>query len=180
MLPSSNMFTLFGGFRRNPFPSSGISVGVNPFQYQWNPTQVYYSSHKMSLGGNPFIGLNHPMQGSFPSQGMSTVENPTLSYRNQMRGGFPPYNQFHNGFTQKPILSVISSWKSGASNNTGYYFLESTQLKSSNSTSWNYGPMSMLIFLEMLNLSYLSKLINDIVFHDPVSLWAAPIFLRIF
>jgi hypothetical protein len=111
------------GSGSNPFPSSGVSAGGNPFQGQWNPMQGSYSSQGMSSGGNPFLGQNIPMQGIFPSQGVPAGGNPTFPYGNQMGGGFPPFNQGQQGFTQNPGPSTSSSWKPGASTNPGYSFL---------------------------------------------------------
>jgi hypothetical protein len=109
MPSTSTLFTLYGGFKSNPFTSSMVSVGGNPFHGQWNPMQGYFSLQGMSQGGNPFLGQNVPMQGYFPSQGGSVGGNPSFFVRNQMGGGFPPLNQGQHGFIQSSGPSTNSS-----------------------------------------------------------------------
>jgi hypothetical protein len=60
---NSTPFTLYVGFRSNPFTSSVMYIGGNPFQGQWNPMPRSCSSQGMSSCGNPFLCQNIPMQG---------------------------------------------------------------------------------------------------------------------
>jgi hypothetical protein len=137
-------FTLYGGFRSNPFTSSVVSAGGNPFQGQSVPMQGHFSSQGTSLGGtplqgqwnptqgmsqggNPFPGQFNPMPGVFPAQGGSTGGNPDFPFRNQMGGGFPPFNQGQQGFIPIPGPSMNSFWKPGASYNPGSSFQAANQ-----------------------------------------------------
>jgi hypothetical protein len=60
MSSTSTLFTLYGGFGSNPFTSSVVSAGGNPFQGQFVPMQGHFSLQGTSLGGTPLQGQWNP------------------------------------------------------------------------------------------------------------------------
>jgi hypothetical protein len=63
MSSTSALFTLYGGFKSNPFTASTMSVGVNPFPGQFFPWQGPFSSSGSSLGSTPLKFQWNPSQG---------------------------------------------------------------------------------------------------------------------
>jgi hypothetical protein len=120
---NSNPFTLFGGFGRNPFPSSRMSVGGNPFQIQWNPVQGYFPSQGMSNRGNPFQVSTtlHARVFPFTRDVDKGKPCPVLWKPNGWRI-FPPLSRDLMVFIKTLAHQQTLSGNLGASNNPGYPF----------------------------------------------------------
>jgi hypothetical protein len=104
-----------------------------------------------SAGGIPFQGPWNTMQGEIPAQAMSSNFGSQSMIPQQMQ--FPYAGQGH-GFYQNPGQQSNFSWQPGASQTPGPSFpVNSSQPK--------------LPFLETLHLPDLSRLLNDLICHDP-------------
>jgi hypothetical protein len=131
-------------------PTSSVSIPTNTF----GMTNPPLSSGFTPIGGL-FQSLGNPQPGdtpvgsSFynPHQNIPTRMVPNQPLTNQSEGGSYNPRQGHGAY-QNPRWDVISQPQSFQG-------------------AWGQMPQPCLPFLAMLNLPYLSKLMNDHVCHDP-------------
>jgi hypothetical protein len=134
------------------FPSQGMSIRGNPSHTLWNPGQGSIPMPGGSAGGIPNQGPWNTVQGEIPAQGMSSNFGNQPTMQNQMQVPFT--GQGHHGLYQNPGQQSKFSWQPGASQNPGPSFHVNL-------------PQPRLPFLETLHFPDLSRLLNDLICHDP-------------
>jgi hypothetical protein len=127
-------------------PSSGMSFWGNSFHSQWNPGHTSMPLQSGPAWGNPSQSPSNMMHAQHP---MSFMGNqPMMSP--QMEN---PYAGQGHGFYQNLGQQPNFSWQPGASQTLGPFFP-------------GYQQEPKLPFLVTLHLPYLTRLLNDPIFHD--------------
>jgi hypothetical protein len=157
MPSTSTLFTLYGGFMSNPFTTSVVSVGGNPFQAQWNPMQGSFPSQGMSSGGNPFLGQYNPMQGLVPSQSGLAGGNPVLP------SGIRWVEVILHLTRANKVLPKYLVHRKTLTGNLVPVTIQGPSFQAANQSMMQ----PRLPFLETLHFPDLSKLMNDLIHHDP-------------
>jgi hypothetical protein len=149
-------FTLYGGFKSNPFTMSAVSAGGNPFQAQWNPMQGSFPLQGMSSGGNPFPSQWNPMQGGLHLQGGLHRGKPYFSISGiRWVGVF-----FH--LTRTKVSPKALAHPQTLPGNLVPVLIQGPSFQAANQSM----SQPRLPFLETLHFPYFSKLMNDLIHHD--------------
>jgi hypothetical protein len=128
-------------------PSSGMPIWGNFFHNQWNPGQTTMPIPTGLAWGNPSQSPSNTMHAQ-PS--MSFLGNqPMMSPHKQN-----PYASQGHGFYQNSGQQPNFSWQPGASQTPGPFCP-------------SYQKQPKLLFLATLHMPYLTRLLNDPIFHDP-------------
>jgi hypothetical protein len=128
-------------------PSSGMSFWGSSFHSQWNPGQTSMPLPSGPAWGNPSQSPSNTMNAQHP---MSFMGNqPMMSPQMQN-----PYAGQGHGFYQNPSQQPNFSWQPGASQTLGPFFP-------------GYQQQPKLPFLATLHFPYLTRLLNDPIYHDP-------------